>query len=143
MTIRRKVISLQARTHKSRLIEVALLCPLYPGSDQIPHRSEMTRQKPTSRLSMRMRLGRSHNGLRPPWVSTFERRVNQVDQQSNRNCLGAARLVCMMEVSDLPNPVAGCWRRLEMRMLRCNAFGMGLGKKPQRQKNGRLRPCTI
>ena len=30
--------------------------------------------------------------------------------KSNRNCLGAARLVCMTEVSDLPNPVAACRR---------------------------------
>jgi hypothetical protein len=65
-------------------------------------------------------------------VLTFERRVPKVDQQSNRNSLGAARLVCMTEVSDLPNPVAGCRRLPGMRMLRRNAFGMGLGKKPQR-----------
>lgn len=32
-----------ARTRKSRLIDVALLCPLCPGSDQIPHRAETTR----------------------------------------------------------------------------------------------------
>jgi hypothetical protein len=44
--------------------------------------------------------------------------------KSNRNCLGAARLVCMTEVSDLPNPVAGCRRLPRMRMLRRNAFGM-------------------
>jgi hypothetical protein len=67
--------------------------------------------------------------MRSLWVLTFERRVPKVDQQSNRNSLGAARLVCMTEVSDLPNPVAGCRRLPGMRMLRRNAFGMGLGKK--------------
>jgi len=79
-----------------------------------------------------MRLGRSHNGMRSPWVSTFDNGCTKSISKSNRNCLGAARLVCMTEVSDLPNPVGGCRRLPGMRMLRRNAFGMGLGKKLQR-----------
>jgi hypothetical protein len=31
-------------------------------------------------------------------------------RKSDRNCLDAARLVCMTEISDLSNPVAGCRR---------------------------------
>src|ERR1700730_12227961 len=38
-------------------------------------------QKRTSRLSVRRRLGRSRNSMRSPWVSTFEKRVQQLDQQ--------------------------------------------------------------
>jgi hypothetical protein len=38
----------------------------------------------------------------------------------------------MTEVSDLSNPVAACRRLAGMPMLRRNAFGIGLGKKPQR-----------
>jgi hypothetical protein len=38
----------------------------------------------------------------------------------------------MTKVSDLPNPVAGCRRLAGMPMLRRNAFGIGLWKKPQR-----------
>jgi len=64
-------------------------------------------------------------------MSTFEKRYTKSIGKSNRNSLGAARLVCM-EINDLPNPVAGCRRLPGMRMLRRNAFGMGLGKKPQR-----------
>ena len=87
-------------------------------------------------------------------MSTFEKRYTKSIGKSNRNSLGAARLVCM-EVNDLPNPVEGCRRLPGMRMLRRNAFGMGLGKKPARwtrekvtevpndKKNGRLRPCMI
>ena len=40
--------------------------------------------------------------------------------KGNRNCLGAARLLCMTEVSDLPDPVAGCRRLPGIRMLRRN-----------------------
>jgi hypothetical protein len=42
-------------------------------------------------------------------MSTFEKRYTKSIGKSNRNSLGAARLVCM-EVNDLPNPVAGCRR---------------------------------
>jgi hypothetical protein len=52
--------------------------------------------------------------------------------KSNGNRLGAAHLVCMTEVSDLPNQVAGRRRLPGMRMSRRNAFGMGLRKKPER-----------
>jgi hypothetical protein len=38
----------------------------------------------------------------------------------------------MTVVSDLSNPVAACRRLAGMPMLRRNAFGIGLGKKPQR-----------
>jgi hypothetical protein len=38
------IIVATARVHRSRLIDVALLCPPCPGSDQIPHRAETTRR---------------------------------------------------------------------------------------------------
>src|SRR6476620_6447814 len=51
-------------------------------------------RKRTSRLSVRMGLGRSHNSMRSPWASAFVKRIHQIDQQKiNRNCLDPARLV--------------------------------------------------
>ena len=49
--------------------------------------------------------------------------------KSNRNCLDASRLMCMTEVSDLPNPIAGCRRLAGTRMLRRNAFWYGPREK--------------
>ena len=120
--------------------------------------------KPTSRLSVRMRLGRSHNSVRSPWVSTFEKAGTPSRSAKVIGTVWAWRaLVCMAEVSDLPNAVASCRGLPGMRMLRRNAFGMGLPEKPQRsgpenvtlrtrlkrpkcqneKKNERLRPCMI
>jgi hypothetical protein len=68
----------------------------------------------------------SPNGMRSPWVkSGYTKSIGK----SNGNCLGAARLVCMTEVSDLPNPVAGCRRPPGMRMLRRNALEYGPREK--------------
>src|SRR6266849_3932664 len=67
-------------------------------------RNDAVYHQPTTRLSVRMKLGGSHNSMRSPWVSTFEKRVTKSISKSDRNCLDATRLVCMTEVSDLHNP---------------------------------------
>jgi hypothetical protein len=65
----------RARTHKSRLVDVALLCPLCPGSHQIPHRSEMTRRAKR----------RHHYGLRGAISSTIRRSIRCGHERSKSN----------------------------------------------------------
>jgi hypothetical protein len=73
------------------------------------------------------RLGRSRSSMSHLGGPRSKNGHTRSIGKSNRNRLDAARLVCMTEVSDLPNPVAGCRRLAGMPMLRRNVFGMGLG----------------
>ena len=74
-------------------------------------RNDAVCHQPTTRLSMRMKLGRSHNSMRSPRVSTFEKAGTP---SRSAKVIGTVwtrtRLMCMTEVSGLPNPVAGCRR---------------------------------
>jgi hypothetical protein len=135
-------------------------CPLPSESDRRRRlrRNDAKRHKPTSRLNVRIRLGRRHSSVRPAlgvYVAGTPRR------KVIGTCLGAARLVCMTEVSDLPDPVKMPAASRDA-MLRRNVVVRASGKShsaldqrtlplelvqiagvPNDKKNERLRPCLI
>src|SRR4029077_13323227 len=113
---------------KERSVQSACCCDPRPKA----HPTSRLAQRSMKSLPSLFRPCRVRSSSGPVCCLSFAKRPATLPatpiSQSNRNCLGAARLVCMTEVSDLPDPVARCRRLPGLQVLRRKALVLASGK---------------